>query len=1268
MGSLRAVLVSLGVATWLVACGGDGSGGGGDASPVSTTATPGAGTVEPSGGTVSSADGVSVTVPASALATPTTIRIARDAAGAPPLALEGAGDIYALTPHGTTFAQPVEVRLPIPASMRNEPVEALNVAKAEAGGEGWTILDDVRREGDTLVARVTSFSFFSTIVIQPAPTPLRANVTITACAPGTLPSPGVCQTDTLARISARVELAGDQYPGCPQSGVVKATLYAGPLDGTGFLGGLGPRKVAVASRTLASTTALDGSLRYVPVTFDAADLQLGSWPGSTQAGLSVELACVTPILTFTRTIGSARIEFRQPRNTVQVGETYVALQWMQQPSAPIGVEGQVLTMTGVLTGGRSYAPSASQVRAPTVRDSATIDWERSDDNGLSWRVVGRSWEYEANPSPFSNSVQAIPWDYWSTGYGLPAVTRADANALFRGRACYQLPNATVPGCVVSEPFRLTLAPQGGVPTITSISPSQLVRDGQTASFTVAAAGLPAPTLQWQQLAPNAASYVDLPGATGTTYTTAPTTLAQTGTRYRVVATNGFGRATSAEVTLSVSTIDVAPTILTQPAPLAVVAGSEAVFAVDARGTEALSYAWRKDGVPIPGANSAVLRLAAVNAGSAGTYSVVVSNGAGSVTSGGAVLAITPGAPGTVAPSIVTQPSNATVASGNTATFGVGVAGTGPFTYQWRRNGTAITGATAAVYSVATAADADAGDYTVVVTNSAGTATSSAAALTVTPAAPAAAAPTIATPPASLAVFPGTTATLAVAASGSGPLAYQWSRNGTALPGATSAVLTLANVTGSEAGSYTVAVSNAAGSVSSSAAALIVIGAPVIVTQPASTAVTEGQAATFTLGATGDGLRYQWTRNGVAIGGATGVSHTTPALALGDSGATYAVVVYNGAGIVFSQAAVVTVTAPPPPPAAAKAAKLGAGWRHTCGVRTDDSVACWGYNSSGQIGSGSFVDQRSPVSWALPGTVVSVAAGERGSCAVLSSGRVFCSGAAVPGGSFNAPVEIADLGTVRQVVIGSSHACALASAGTVKCWGNNSTGQLGDGTNIARSTPVDVLNTVGALLTGAVELEAGDSFTCARFASGGVVCWGDSAGVIAGQPVTSWRLAQDFPGLSGVTSLAAGELHLCARRNDGTVLCAGSNGNGQLGNGSTSFTLTTTPTAVPNLANVAAISGGTQHLCALMNDGTVQCWGRGLMGNGGLSETRTTPVAVRNLAGVVQLAAGFEHTCALLGNGQLTCWGAGGEGQLGQGDTLPRTVPTAVPGGNVWALP
>ena len=301
----------------------------------------------------------------------------------------------------------------------------------------------------------------------------------------------------------------------------------------------------------------------------------------------------------------------------------------------------------------------------------------------------------------------------------------------------------------------------------------------------------------------------------------------------------MGSVQSAGVTVSVSDLDVAPTIATQPASLNVTSGSDAVFAVDARGTEALSYQWHRNGVALAGANSPVLRLPAVTGANAGSYSVAVSNGAGNATSNSAILTVSAGAPTAVAPSIVTQPAGLTANVGSTATLAVGVDGTGPFSFQWRRDGANITGATSAVLTFPAVALPNAGTFSVVVTNSAGSVTSSNAMLDVAHGNHADRSDHHLATVHAHRPLPRSRASLAVGATGSGPLSYQWSKDGAELPGATLPVLDFRIVADVDVGTYTVTISNSMGSVVSRAVDIILLGAPVITLQPADVTVLEG---------------------------------------------------------------------------------------------------------------------------------------------------------------------------------------------------------------------------------------------------------------------------------------------------------------------------------------------------------------------------------------------------------------------------------------------
>lgn len=276
--------------------------------------------------------------------------------------------------------------------------------------------------------------------------------------------------------------------------------------------------------------------------------------------------------------------------------------------------------------------------------------------------------------------------------------------------------------------------------------------------------------------------------------------------------------------------------------------------------------------------------------------------------GGGSDAPPPTPPAATAPAITAQPQSVTVMDGQGASFSVTASGTAPLTYQWRRNGSDIAGATGNAYAVAAATLADSGaSFSVQVSNSAGPVTSNAATLTVNPVAP-----SIATQPASISVSEGQTATFVVAANGSATLAYQWRRNGADIADATAASYTTAATVMADSGAvYTVIVGNGGGTVTSGAAILTVTAtptAPTITTSPANAAVSIGQTATFTVVAAGTApFTYQWRRDGVDIPGATAAGYTTGAAALVDNGTRFSVVVTNGVGSAASNEAVLSVT-------------------------------------------------------------------------------------------------------------------------------------------------------------------------------------------------------------------------------------------------------------------------------------------------------------------------------------------------------------------------
>jgi hypothetical protein len=261
------------------------------------------------------------------------------------------------------------------------------------------------------------------------------------------------------------------------------------------------------------------------------------------------------------------------------------------------------------------------------------------------------------------------------------------------------------------------------------------------------------------------------------------------------------------------------------------------------------------------------------------------------------------------PVITTQPSNQTVRAGQTATFSVTATGTAPLRYQWQKGMTVIAGATTATYTTPAVTTADNGaSFEVVVTNSAGSATSNSATLTVNAAV---VKPSITQQPSNQTVTVGQTATFSVTATGTAQLSYQWQQGTTPIAGATLASYTTPAASASDNGSqFRVVVTNSAGSTTSNSATLTVSSTPVapsITQQPSNQTVIAGQTATFSVVASGTApLTYQWQKGTTAITGATSASYTTLATSVSDNGSQFQVVVSNAVGNVTSNAGTLTV--------------------------------------------------------------------------------------------------------------------------------------------------------------------------------------------------------------------------------------------------------------------------------------------------------------------------------------------------------------------------
>lgn len=547
-----------------------------------------------------------------------------------------------------------------------------------------------------------------------------------------------------------------------------------------------------------------------------------------------------------------------------------------------------------------------------------------------------------------------------SSYVTPPVATGENGATFR---CV-VTNAA--GSATSNEATLTVIP--APPAILTHPASVTVVEGQTVIFSVSAAGTQPLAYQWQR------NSLDIPGATGATLTTSPASLADNGALFRCVVMNDLGNVASNSATLTVTPASPSsPNLIANPGFESGTSswtfytdgtGSFASVSPGFNGTRAARLLFNSGGSNIQlfqsnirlepntgytltfaaysttsrpfsiflhkqvspftnyGINNRVVNLTSAWQ----TYSIQFTTigFAGVVTDARIRLWFVPYAQSgdmlflddielrktatdPVPPVITSHPVDISVSEGQSPAFAVSATGTAPLMFQWQRNNLDIPGASGSTYTAPPATSVDDGaTFRCIVTNSTGSATSNPATLTVLPSPP-----SILGQPSSIALQQGQTATFTVLGAGTPPLSYQWQRNAQDIAGANGASYTTDPVSLTDIGAlFRCIISNGLGSVASNAAVLTLVIPPSITSQPFHQTVNAGQPAIFSVSASGSPLSFQWKRNGVDIGGATGASYTLSAATLSDNGAMFTCVVANSAGSITSDAAALTVLPAP----------------------------------------------------------------------------------------------------------------------------------------------------------------------------------------------------------------------------------------------------------------------------------------------------------------------------------------------------------------------
>ncbi len=328
-----------------------------------------------------------------------------------------------------------------------------------------------------------------------------------------------------------------------------------------------------------------------------------------------------------------------------------------------------------------------------------------------------------------------------------------------------------------------------------------------------------------------------------------------------------------------------------------------------------------------------------------------------------------------------------------------------------------------------------------------------------------------------------------------------------------------------------------------------------------------------------------------------------------------------------------------------------GGAHSCRTKPDGTAVCWGNNRYGQLGNWSTEDSEAPVVVSRLAHVAGLAGGDWHTCAAMATGQVECWGrndlgqlASLTARSSSTPVQT-PVGPATQIAAGRNHTCALLINGAVICWGDNQSGQTGlQRPSLAKpSLPMVVPNIVQA-----ISIAAGSEHSCAVQKDGQVLCWGDNHFGQLGHGIQEDHAFSPRPvPIDGeAIAVTAGGRHTCALLRDKTVQCWGEGFEGQLGDQMKKDSLKPVRVTVPDpagatvpLEKVAAITAGSRHTCALLENREVYCWGSNSLGQlGAVKDKEAATPVFSGLADVVSLGSGGWHTCAVLSNGETKCLG------------------------------
>lgn len=363
--------------------------------------------------------------------------------------------------------------------------------------------------------------------------------------------------------------------------------------------------------------------------------------------------------------------------------------------------------------------------------------------------------------------------------------------------------------------------------------------------------------------------------------------------------------------------------------------------------------------------------------------------------------------------------------------------------------------------------------------------------------------------------------------------------------------------------------------------------------------------------------------------------------------------------------------------------VSVGSAHTCGIRTDGTLDCWGAAASGQLGVGAVTGKCGRLRTACEGSpravstdqrFAAVSAGSRHTCAISTSRALYCWGenlrfqAGIQALPFvSTPMAVAPDVQFMDVGAGASHTCAVRTNGVVYCWGDGTLGALGRGDTVTSVIPAPIKTSERFSL-----VRSGQLRSCAIALDGAAWCWGAEWESADGNidyyhsRVTPHRIE----GLPLLRDISVGVTSICAISAAGEPFCWEANGFAQLGTGTLTPTAIPLPVATPDV--FTNVSVGIIQACGTTADGRAMCWGNNSFGQLGVPrpgqhcgdaalECSRQPIRVFGMLHFSTVATGIgNHTCGITLSTSMVCWGLGSDGQLGDGYTRDRqSLPVGV---------